>query len=475
MKLWGGRFHKNTDPLVEAFTASIHFDQRLAQIDIVGSLAHVKMLGKCAILSEKEVTTISNGLTKLAKKITNNNVQFNLADEDIHMNIERLLTQDIGDVAGKLHSGRSRNDQVALDLHLYLRQQLLIIVEKINQLQVALIQQATTHVDTILPGYTHLQRAQPVNLAHHLLAYVAMLQRDSERFMASWPRINTMPLGAGALAGSSLAIDRDYVAQLLHFDSLYENSMDAVSDRDFIVEFIAHASLLMMHLSKLSEEFILWSSQEFSFIELDDAYCTGSSMMPQKKNPDIAELVRGKTGRVYGALMAILTMLKGLPLAYNRDMQEDKEGLFDTLKTVNDSLSLYTGMISTMKVNTETMATAAEKDFSNATQLADYLVEKDVPFREAHAIIGNIVAHCIKQKILLADLGIEQYQQFHPQFNHSIYQLLTAEYIVNARQVKGSTGKDPINQQIQSANAKLVTTKTWLEQQKFKVEISAFS
>lgn len=448
MKLWGGRFTKATDQLVDEFNASIEFDQQLAEYDIKGSLAHVKMLGHCQIISEDDAKKIQHGLETLLAKYQQGQLQFSVADEDIHMNIERLLHDEIGEVAGKLHTGRSRNDQVALDLHLYLRDQVQIIIEKLMGLQQALLNQAKQHIDTLLPGYTHLQRAQPVRLAHHLGAYVAMFQRDVTRLQDSLPRINTMPLGAGAIAGSGFAIDREFVAKELDFEYLYENSMDAVSDRDFVVEFLANAALIMTHLSRLSEEIILWSSQEFSFVQLDDAYCTGSSMMPQKKNPDIAELVRGKTGRVTGALVGMLTVLKGLPMTYNKDMQEDKEGLFDTVKTLVNSLTLYTPMIETMIFNQDAMAKATQQDFSNATQVADYLVEKGVPFREAHAITGQIVLSCIEQKIYLADMPLTNYQQFHPSFTQDIFDAIKPLTAVEARGVRGGTGRAAVVQQL---------------------------
>lgn len=463
MKLWGGRFTKATDTSVDEFTASISFDQQLAEVDILGSLTHVKMLGKCGVLSQDEVTKISQGLESLATKFAKGEVDFKVSDEDIHMNVERLLHEKIGTVAGKLHTGRSRNDQVALDLHLYLREQVILVIRKLLALQQALFTQAQENIDTILPGYTHLQRAQPVRFAHHLLAYVAMLQRDIERLQNSLPRINTMPLGAGAIAGSGFAIDRQQVADDLHFERLYENSMDAISDRDFVVEFLSHASLIMMHLSRLSEELILWSSREFSFIELDDAYCTGSSMMPQKKNPDVAELVRGKTGRVYGALIGMLTTLKGLPLTYNKDMQEDKEGLFDTVATLTGSLTLFAPMIATMQVRKKTMENAAKNDFSNATELADYLAKKGLPFRDAHEVIGQIVRHCIENNLLLMDLPLTQYQKFSKLFEPDLYACLELENVVNARSVRGGTAKTAVEQQLMIVEKQIKETVHWLE------------
>ena len=461
MKLWGGRFSKKTSEAVETFTASIGFDYRLAQVDILGSLAHVTMLGNCNILKLEEVEKITAGLKKIREKILNNQMEFSLMDEDIHMNIERELHRDIGPVAGKLHTGRSRNDQVALDLHLYLREQVLIIIEKIRQLQMTLIQQAAMHLETWLPGYTHLQRAQPLSLAQHLLAYFWMLQRDAERLIASWPRLNLMPLGAGALAGSSFPLDRKLTAQLLGFSGVYENSMDAVSDRDFVVEFQAASALIMMHLSRLSEELILWSTQEFGFIELDDAYCTGSSMMPQKKNPDVPELIRGKTGRVYGALMAILTVLKALPLCYNKDLQEDKEGLFDTLNTVIHSLELLTPMLNTLKVHAPVMQTALTKGFINATHLADYLVKKGLPFREAHEITGKLVLYCTQQGCLLTELPLTLLQQHAPELEADIYEKLDIKNIASTYKTLGGTAPEAVQHQIQKARRQLQITERW--------------
>ncbi len=451
MKLWGGRFNKPTDQLVDEFTASIHFDHHLAQVDIQGSIVHAKMLKQCDVLSEQEQQQIEAGLTTILQRIEQGQVEFRVSDEDIHMNVERLLHEEIGALAGKLHTGRSRNDQVATDLHLYLREQVNALIEKLNKVQQALFDQAEQHVDTILPGYTHLQRAQPVRLAHHLLAYFWMLQRDVERLQDSLKRINSCPLGAGALAGAGFEFDRAWVAQQLGFDTVYENSLDAVSDRDFVVEFLSHASLIMMHLSRLSEELVLWASKEFSFIELDDAYCTGSSMMPQKKNPDVPELVRGKTGRVYGALMGILTVLKGLPLAYNKDMQEDKEGVFDVLTTLHGSLDLFAPMLATMKVNQTNMRQAVTQDFSNATELADYLVKKGMPFREAHAVTGQLVMQCIGEQQLLIDLPLEALQQHSDLFEQDIYGALAPEHAIEARAVRGGTAKAAVLKQLQQA------------------------
>lgn len=472
MKLWGGRFKKPTDTQVEVFTASIEFDQQLFAVDIIGSLAHVNMLGSCGLLEQQTVRVLTTGLKNIHRKIKQNKIDFTIGDEDIHMNIERALFKEIGDAAGKLHTGRSRNDQVALDVHLYLREQILVLVNQLLTLKQALMGQATAHTDTLLPGYTHLQRAQPVSFAHHLLAYCAMFERDAARLIDSFKRINTLPLGAGALAGSSHPLDREQVAELLHFDALYENSMDAVSDRDFVIEFMSNAAMIMLHLSRLSEELVLWSSQEFNFITLDESYTTGSSMMPQKKNPDVPELVRGKTGRVFGALMGMLTLLKGLPLTYNKDMQEDKEGLFDTVKTLQGSLSIYAPMIDSMTVNRPKMRAAILSDFSNATRLADYLVNKGLAFRSAHTVVGEIVQYCIEHQCYLADLDLATYQQFYPDCDASLFELLTPEAVVNASQIRGGTAKIAVEQQMEKMAANLSEIKTWLTTQQVKIDAS---
>jgi len=471
MKLWGGRFTKATDKLVEEYTASIFFDQQLAKEDINGSLAHVTMLGKCDILPQEDVNVIKAGLKKVAAKIENGEVEFTVANEDIHMNIEKLLIEEVGPVGGKLHTGRSRNDQVALDMHLYLRDQVIELVDLISRLQNSLIEQAKDNVDTVLPGYTHLQRAQPILFAHHLMAYVAMLQRDAERLMDSWKRINVLPLGAGALAGTTFPIDREYVAELLKFDRVYMNSLDAVSDRDFIVEFLSGSALLMTHLSRLCEELVLWSSNEFAFVELDDAFCTGSSIMPQKKNPDVPELVRGKTGRVYGNLVGLLTVLKALPLAYNKDMQEDKEGMFDTVKTLHGALSLFIPMIATMKVRKENMRKAVTQDFSNATDLADYLVNKGLPFRQAHEVVGKTVLYCIQQNKYLLDLDLTEYKQFSPLFEEDIYAALDIDQVVNARDVLGGTAKPQVIKQIDYMQQLKTATDNWVAEHREKVQV----
>ncbi|XID90984.1 argininosuccinate lyase [Paenibacillaceae bacterium WGS1546] len=469
-KLWGGRFTKQTNQLVEEYTASITFDKELAEEDIQGSLAHVTMLGKCGILPAEDVETIKAGLLKVREKIRRGEQQFLIADEDIHMNIEKALIEEIGPVGGKLHTGRSRNDQVATDMHLYLRKRVVEFVEMLRKLQAALIGQAKANLDTIVPGYTHLQRAQPILFAHHLMAYVSMFGRDIERLQDSYKRIDALPLGAGALAGTTFAIDRHFTAEQLNFGRVYENSLDAVSDRDFIVEFLAGSSLIMAHLSRLSEELILWSSTEFQFVELDDAFCTGSSIMPQKKNPDVPELVRGKTGRVYGNLVGLLTVLKSLPLAYNKDMQEDKEGMFDTVKTLQGALQLFAPMIETMKVRKDSMRHAVDQDFSNATDIADFLVGKGLPFRQAHEVIGKTVLYCIQQNKFLLDLTLDEFKQFSDLFDDRIYAVLQPEAVVNARDVHGGTATPQVEAAISRAEAELVRTAEWVAEYERKAQ-----
>nr|WP_285890466.1 argininosuccinate lyase [Halalkalibacter oceani] len=450
-KLWGGRFTKTAEEWVDAFGASIGFDQALVNEDIEGSLAHVTMLGKCGILSQEEVEQIKAGLSTLREKAEKGELEFSVQQEDIHLNLEKMLIDEIGPVGGKLHTGRSRNDQVATDMHLYLRNQLKEITTALKKLQKALYDQAAVHVETLIPGYTHLQRAQPVSFAHHLLAYFWMLERDLGRFEDSMKRVNLSPLGAGALAGTTFPIDRMYTAELLGFDGIYENSLDAVSDRDFIVEFLSNASMLMMHLSRLCEELILWSSQEFQFVEIDDAFATGSSIMPQKKNPDMAELIRGKTGRVYGNLFSLLTTLKGLPLAYNKDMQEDKEGMFDTVETVKGSLHIFAGMIETLTVHADTMEKAVHQDFSNATELADYLATKGMPFREAHEVVGKLVLVAIQKGVFLLDLPFSDYEEASSLFDKDIYEVLQPKTVVARRNSAGGTGFEQVKAALEKA------------------------
>ena len=432
-KLWGGRFSKNTNELVDAFNASITYDKRLYREDIRGSIAHANMLVKCGIIPEADGVKIVAGLHDILNDIEAGNFEFTVELEDIHMNVEARLTELIGDAGARLHTARSRNDQVALDMHMYMKRQIVEVAELLLEFEKAILTVAKKHDKTLMPGYTHLQRAQPITFAHHLLAYFNMLQRDFRRLLGVWEDTDIMPLGAGAIAGTTFPIDRFYVAEQLNFENVYANSMDAVSDRDYILGFLSFASILMMHMSRLSEELCLWSSTEFGFVELDDAFATGSSMMPQKKNPDISELVRGKTGRVYGELMALLTTLKGLPLTYNKDLQEDKEGLFDAIDTVKFTLQVYKDMIATMTVNTERMKWAVSHDFSNATDLADYLVRKGLPFRKAHAVVGQCVAYAIKEKKFLLDMTLEEYKQFSELFEPDLMQALDPEHCVNAR------------------------------------------
>ena len=450
-KLWGGRFSKTTDEMINEFQASIGFDRRMYREDIAGSLAHAAMLAKVGILSEKDHAAIEKGLKDILAQIEHEDFDFSVALEDIHMNIEKRLTDAIGDAGSRLHTARSRNDQVALDTHLFVRHAVVDVMAHIRALQQALTESAAQHRDVIMPGYTHLQRAQPILFSHHLMAYFGMLARDFERFQGVYARTDIMPLGAGALAGTTLPIDRQFVAQRLHFERIYTNSLDAVSDRDYIIEFLSAASILMVHLSRLSEEIILWCSREFSFVELDDAHCTGSSMMPQKKNPDVSELVRGKTGRVVGHLMAMLMAVKGLPLAYNKDLQEDKEGLFDAIDTVKFSLAVYAQLIRGMKLREDVMRHAVEADYSNATDLADYLVRKGLPFRKAHAVAGQAVAQCIARGIYLADLPIADYQQLSPLFAEDIYDAIRPETCVACRNSYGGTSYEQAEMQLEAA------------------------
>lgn len=454
-KLWGGRFAATNEEWVDSFGASISFDQQLVAEDIQGSLAHVTMLGTTGILPPEDVSLIKNGLTILAERAAAGDLTYSEDNEDIHLNIEKLLHDEIGPVAGKLHTGRSRNDQVATDLHLYLKKEVLHTIALLANLQAVIVKLATEHVDTVMPGYTHLQRAQPLSFAHHILAYFWMLERDKERFKDSLKRVDLSPLGASALAGTTFPIDRHITADLLGFSQPYPNSLDAVSDRDFAVEYLSNAALVMMHLSRLCEELILWSTDEFNFIELADTFATGSSIMPQKKNPDMAELIRGKTGRVYGDLIGLLTVLKGLPLAYNKDMQEDKEGVFDTAQTLDGALSIMSGMLESMTVNVEHLAETTTKDFSNATELADYLAAKQVPFRQAHEIVGKLVLDCIQAQHYLADLTLDQLQAAHPLFEADIYTVLKPQTAVARRNSFGGTGFEQVLQQLEQAKAAL--------------------
>lgn len=454
-KLWGGRFDGKNEAWIDAFGASIPFDQQLAKQDITGSLAHVKMLGKTGIISEDDATAITAGLQTLAKKLTNNELTFTIENEDIHLNLEKMLHDEIGPVAGKLHTARSRNDQVATDMHLYLKEHVQDIIEKITAFREVLVAKAEEHTETIMPGYTHLQHAQPISFGHHLLAYYNMLTRDQERLTESLKRIDLSPLGCAALAGTTFPIDRQMTADELGFGGIYSNSLDGVSDRDFILEFLSNSSILMMHLSRFCEEIILWCSHEFKFVELTDTFSTGSSIMPQKKNPDMAELIRGKSGRVVGDLIGLLTVMKGLPLAYNKDLQEDKEGMFDTVHTVATSLEIMTGMIDTMKVHTQTMHDATEKDFSNATELADYLATKGIPFRQAHEIVGKLVLSCTQKGIYLQDVPLDEYQAISELIEEDIYDTLASKTAVVRRTSLGGTSFEQVEWQVQEAKKAL--------------------
>jgi argininosuccinate lyase len=436
-KLWGGRFSKNTNELVDAFNASIDFDKRLYHEDIRGSIAHANMLAKCGIIPAEDGEKIVAGLKDILADIEAGNFSFEVALEDIHMNVEARLTERIGQAGARLHTARSRNDQVALDMHMYMKREVAEIAELLINFEKALLTVAKKHDKTLMPGYTHLQRAQPITFAHHLLAYFNMLQRDFRRLLGVWDGADMMPLGAGAIAGTTFPIDRHDVAAQLNFGKVYCNSMDAVSDRDYVIEFLSFASMLMMHMSRLSEEICLWSSTEFGFIELDDAFATGSSMMPQKKNPDIAELVRGKTGRVYGHLQAMLVTAKGLPLTYNKDLQEDKEGFFDAVDTIKFSLAVYRDMILTMTVNVDKMQQAVSKDFSNATDLADYLVRKGLPFRQAHEVVGKCVAYAILNNKFLPEITLAEYKEFSDLFEEDLLVALEPYNCVAARKSYG--------------------------------------
>jgi len=447
-KLWAGRFTQPTDAFVEEFTASINFDRRMYRYDILGSVTHARMLARQGIISVDEAETIVQGLEGILAEIEAGDFEFTVAREDIHMNIEARLIEKIGAVGGKLHTARSRNDQVALDVRLYLRDEIDAIAQALGTLQAALLDQAEKNLDVIMPGYTHLQTAQPVLFAHHLLAYFEMLARDTGRLHDLRSRLNHLPLGAGALAGTTFAIDREWVAEQLGFVGVTRNSLDTVSDRDFALEFCSFASILMMHLSRLSEELILWSSADFAFIELSDAFCTGSSIMPQKKNPDVPELVRGKTGRTYGNLISLLTLMKSLPLAYNKDMQEDKEPLFDTIDTVRGSLKVFAGMIAGMRVNPEQMRIAAGRGFSTATDIADYLVRKGLPFRNAHEVVGKTVRFCVENEKSIPELTLEEFRQFSADIDDDIFNYVTLEASVNARKATGGTAREAVEKEI---------------------------
>lgn len=449
--MWGGRFTKAEEKSAQDFNASISFDCRMYREDIAGSLAHAAMLANHHIISQKDLEDITSGLKTIRKQIEDGEFTFSVALEDIHMNVEKRLTDAIGDAGARLHTARSRNDQAAVDTHMYVRRQIGRLAEKLIAVEEALLDIARKYEDVILPGYTHLQRAQPVLFPHHMLAYFAMLARDFRRLEDCFYMADTSPLGACALAGTTYPTDPLETAEALNFSKCYGNSLDAVSDRDYLMEFLSFASICMVHLSRLSEEIILWSTSEFHFIELDDGYCTGSSIMPQKKNPDMCELIRGKTGRVIGHLMALLTMMKGLPLAYDKDMQEDKEGVFDAIDTLGFALDIYAGMIRTMTVNGTHTREVLEKDFSNATDMADYLAKKGLPFRHAHAVVGRAVQQCITEHKVLKDLTLEELQAMSPLFEADIYDALDIVSCVRSRASYGGTAPTEVARQMREA------------------------
>ena len=447
MKLWGGRFSKETDSKVDDFNSSISFDSRMYKQDIAGSIAHAEMLGSRHIIPKENSELIIKTLEEILSDIENGKAELSVDAEDIHMNVETLLIERIGDVGKQLHTGRSRNDQVALDLRLYLREQCDDIYNMLADLTETLSSMARKYISVIMPGYTHLQKAQPILFSHHLLAYNEMYKRDISRLRECAERMNISPLGSGALAGTTYDLDREFVAEKLGMYGVTQNSLDGVSDRDFAIELCFVLSMIMMHTSRFAEEIILWSSNEFGFVELDDAYSTGSSIMPQKKNPDVAELARGKTGRVYGDLIALLTVMKGLPLAYNKDMQEDKEQVFDAVDTVKMTIPVFKSMISTMRVNEGKMRTAAAQGFTNATDAADYLVKKGMPFRDAHKVIGEIVAYCISRSKAIEEMTISEFKEFSELFENDVYDAISLETCVNLRNVTGGTSTFQVKQQ----------------------------
>ena len=447
-KLWGGRFQKSTDKKVDDFNSSIRFDKRMYAQDIKGSIAHAKMLGKQGIIDVADSEKIVKGLLEVLADIESGKVEFLIDAEDIHMNVEKLLTDKIGDSGKRLHTGRSRNDQVALDIRMYLMDEIDEIYEMVKALMSAIVSIAKDHTETIMPGYTHLQKAQPISFAHHMLAYFEMLKRDAERLLDTKKRTNVMPLGSGALAGTTYPLDRQFVASELGFASITQNSLDGVSDRDFVIELSSTLSIIMMHLSRFSEELILWSSHEFSFVEMDDAFSTGSSIMPQKKKPDVAELIRGKTGRVYGHLMGLLTTMKGIPLAYNKDMQEDKEPIFDAIDTVKLCLPVFCDMITTMTVRKENMLKGAKGGFTNATDVADYLVKKGMPFRDAHEVVGKLVFYSISKDKSLDELTLDEFKEFASIIEEDVYDAISMETCVNGRTVIGGPAKATVENAI---------------------------
>ena len=457
MKLWGGRFEKKTDGLVDDFHSSITFDQRLYRQDITGSIAHATMLGEQGIIPKEDADAIVEGLLGILADIEAGKVRFEIDAEDIHMNVEKLLIERIGEAGKRLHTGRSRNDQVALDCRMYVKDTAREVAGLLRELCETLLNIARENLHTIMPGYTHLQRAQPITLAHHMMAYFQMFTRDIDRMNECYRRADVMPLGSGALAGTTYPLNRERVAELLGFGAITQNSLDGVSDRDFVLDFLYGASTLMMHLSRFCEELILWSSLEFHFVEMDDAFSTGSSIMPQKKNPDVAELIRGKTGRVYGDLMGLLSTMKSLPLAYNKDMQEDKEALFDARDTVVKSLVVFTEMLRTCRFQKNVMERGAAGGFTNATDAADYLVKHGMPFREAHAVIGHLVLHCIKEDKALLDLSLEELKTFSPLFEADVFEALSMQSCVNLRAVPGGPAPEMVLASIEAGEALLRT------------------
>lgn len=444
MKLWGGRFEKGTDKLVDDFNSSIRFDCRMYKHDILGSIAHANMLGRCGIISDEESELIQKTLKDILADIEAGKVEFEVDAEDIHMNIEKILISRIGDTGKKLHTGRSRNDQVALDIRMYLKDEISEISEMLFTIENTIIKISEDNLDTILPGYTHLQRAQPITFAHHMMAYFEMFKRDIQRLSDCYSRMNVLPLGSGALAGTTYPLDRYMVAKELGFSDITQNSLDGVSDRDFAIELASCLSMVMMHISRLSEEIILWSSHEFGFVELDDAYSTGSSIMPQKKNPDVAELARGKTGRVYGSLMTLLTVMKSLPLAYNKDMQEDKEAIFNAVDTVKMCLPVFSNMLATMKLRKANMYKAAQGGFTNATDIADYLVKKGIPFRSAHEIIGKMVLYCIENNKAIDAMSLEEFNSFSDKIQSDVYTEISLEKCVSGRNLPGGPAREAV-------------------------------
>jgi len=451
MKLWGGRFNKATDKKVDDFNSSISFDARLYKQDIQGSIAHATMLGEAGIITKDESALIVKTLKEILTDIEDGKIEFMIDAEDIHMNVETILIQRIGDVGKKLHTGRSRNDQVALDIRMYIKDEIKEISLMLKKLMETLIDIAEKNTDTVMAGYTHLQKAQPITFAHYVMAYFQMFRRDYERLSDTYKRTDVMPLGSGALAGTTFPLDRNLVKDILGFSAITENSLDGVSDRDFALEFLSALSIISVHLSRMSEEMILFNSHEFSYVEMDDAFSTGSSIMPQKKNPDIAELVRGKSGRVFGDLMTLLTVMKGIPLAYNKDMQEDKEAIFDAVDTIKMCLPVFTDMLATLTIRKENLKKGAAGGFTNATDYADYLVKKGVPFREAHGISGKTVFYCISKDKALEDLTLEEFKEFSPLIDDDVYDAISLETCVNERKIYGGPAKEAVNIAINKA------------------------